>query len=219
MLDRFHPRREPADRDHVGVGRLRWLVVLAAVVPLAGLLTVIALARALGDSGPTYRGSAPPVEMHLPDFALRDESGRPLTRGELDGKAVAITFLDTQCTEACPVIAAYVGRALERLDAEERSRVAVVAITTDPRGDTAASVREFLRRFGVEGELRYLVGPRAELVRIWDAFDVLAETGDSNIHSAPLRVYDTSGRWVSTLHAGADLSPQSLAHDLLAAQG
>jgi hypothetical protein len=34
------------------------------------------------------------------------------------------------------------------------------------------------------------------------------------MHSAPVRIYDREGRWRSTLHAGVDLTPANLAHDI-----
>jgi hypothetical protein len=53
------------------------------------------------------------------------------------------------------------------------------------------------------------------------AFAVAAshDTGNSNMHSAPVRVYDRDGRWRSKLHSGVDLTPANLAHDLRAASG
>jgi cytochrome oxidase Cu insertion factor (SCO1/SenC/PrrC family) len=56
----------------------------------------------------------------------------------------------------------------------------------------------------------------AELRPVWRGFQVSSslDSGDSNMHSAPVRVYDPEGRWRSTLHAGVDLTAASLAHDL-----
>ena len=132
------------------------------------------------------------------------------------GKAVAITFLDTQCTEACPVIAAQIARGMALLPPANRRRVAAIAITVDPDEDTPRRVRRFLREQGALGKLHYAVGSLAELRPVWNAFQVLpsVETGDDDIHSAPVRIFDRRGRWVSTLHAGGDLTPASLAHDL-----
>lgn len=39
----------------------------------------------------------------------------------------------------------------------------------------------------------------------------------ADMHSAPVRIYDRDGLWVSTLHARADLTPENLAHDIEAA--
>jgi hypothetical protein len=51
---------------------------------------------------------------------------------------------------------------------------------------------------------------------IWRAFHVLsaAETGNADVHSADVRVYDRTGEWVSTMHLPPDLTPKNLAHDI-----
>jgi acetylornithine deacetylase/succinyl-diaminopimelate desuccinylase-like protein len=56
---------------------------------------------------------------------------------------------------------------------------------------------------------------------VWREFGILPshQTGDSNLHSVPVRVYDAEGRWRSTLHPGVDLSAANLAHDLKTALG
>jgi len=51
---------------------------------------------------------------------------------------------------------------------------------------------------------------------VWKQFAVLpaAETGNADIHSADVRIFDRRGLWVSTLHAGVDLTPTNLVHDI-----
>jgi protein SCO1/2 len=172
-----------------------------------------------GTSEEDFRGSAPPEGIRLPSFSLREHSGRVTRSDELQGKVVLVTFLDTQCTEACPVIAGQIGVGLELLSPDERNRVVALAVSSDPKEDTAPSVRTFLRRHHVEGQLRYLLGSERELRPVWEAFHVLpsADTGDDELHSAPLRIFAPDGVWVSTLHADADLTPENLAHDIRAA--
>jgi protein SCO1/2 len=196
-------------------------VVVVSAAALAAAAAAAVLAFGDRSSAPAYRGSSPPVGLELPEFTLRDEAGRLVEVESLDDKAVLVTFLDSQCREACPLIAGHVGRALDRLGAENRSRIAALAITTDPAEDTPASAAAFLRRYGAQGQLRYLLGSERELRPVWRAFAVLpsADTGRDDMHSAPVRIYDRSGTWVSTLHAGADLSPESVAHDLRLAAG
>jgi protein SCO1/2 len=184
---------------------------------LGGLAVVLAVALGLlltrGGSAADFRGSQPPDGLSLPSFQLRDQDGRQVSSEDLRGKAVAVTFLDSECTEACPIIAAQMGQAVRTLG---DSKVEAVAITVDPVGDTAKRVDTFLRRFRAQRELRYLDGSLAELRPVWKAFAVLpaVDSGSSNIHSAPVRIYDTEGRWRSTLNSGADLTTANLAHDL-----
>lgn len=189
---------------------------------VVGLLAVLAIPAGVllsrdGDEA-DFRGSRPPQELALPAFELQDDEGRLVRSRELRGKALAVTFLDVQCTDACPIIAAQIGQAVRALGAD-RSNVEALAVSVDPIRDTAAGIDAFLRRYRAKGTLRYLDGTVAELRPVWKAFAVAAshDTGDSNIHSAPVRVYDGEGRWRSTLHPGLDLSAANLAHDLRAA--
>lgn len=203
-----------------GVGALFALGALAASLGIAY--------RGDGDAtnGPAafdvpsegmYRGSEPPARIELVDFALRDHDGAVVRSSSLRGKVVLLTFLDSQCTDSCPVIASEIGRAVGLLSAAERRRMFAVAISTDPKEDTAASVRAFLRRNRALGTLHYVGGgePEAKLRHIWQRFNILSslESGEDTLHSAPVRIYD-GGVWVATLHAGVDLTPVNLAHDI-----
>lgn len=165
-----------------------------------------------------YRGSEPPGGIELPRFVLHDERGELVDSRDLRGKVVLVTFLDSQCTESCPLIASEVARTLDGLSAAERRQLEAVAISTDPAEDTRPAVRSFLRRRRALGRLRYLGGgePLSRLRGIWRAFQILpsVETGKDALHSAPVRLYDRDGFWVATLHPGADLTIANLAHDL-----
>lgn len=209
--------------------RVFYLLAAAAIVSAAliGALFVVRevagqpdspISR-LGGAGP-YRGSEPPAGIRIPTFALRDVvSGRLVQTGDLEGRVLLVTFLDTDCSEQCPLIAGQIGRALARLGNDERGRTTAVAISVDPLIDTRANVVAFLRVHGVLGELQYLSGTVRELEPVWRDFQIVSayETGDADFHSADVRVFDRSGEWVATLHAGADLTPANLAHDITTA--
>lgn len=154
----------------------------------------------------------------MSDFALRSHDGRLLRSDDLRGRVTVLTFLDSQCTESCPVISWTVARTLDSLTRDERPDVRAVAISTDPSEDRPESVRSFLKRNRAVGRLLYLGGgqPERELRDVWAAFKVLSslESGQDALHSAPVRIYDPEGTWVATLHAGADLTEANLAHDI-----
>jgi len=154
--------------------------------------------------------------MELPSFALREWDGSRFSTRALAEKVVLVTFLETKCKEACPIIADQIGMGLERLTAPERQRVEAVAISVHPHDDTPASVRHFLRVHRVQRDLHYLIGSETELRPVWRAFYVAAalDSGDADTHSAPVRIFDKAGVWVSTLHPGVDLTPENLAHDV-----
>lgn len=197
-------------------------VAALAVVGLVALRDERPAPPAAAPAGP-YRGSEPPSGIRLADFELRDDTGELVRSRDLRGKVVVLTFLDSQCTESCPIIAAQIARAVDGLAAEERRLVEAVAISTDPAEDTPQSVRAFLRRNRALGRLRYVGGgqPARELRPVWKRFQILSslDSGEDTLHSAPVRVYDGHGVWVSSLHAGVDLTPENLVHDVRTALG
>jgi protein SCO1/2 len=138
----------------------------------------------------------------------------------LRGRVVLVTFLDTDCKTKCPIVAAAVGAGLRMLQPSDRKRVTPLAITVDPPVDTPRRIRSFLARRHALG-LDYLIGTTRQLRPVWKAFGVLSavETGDADLHSSDVRIFDQRGIWVSTLHASVDLSPANLAHDLVVAIG
>jgi protein SCO1/2 len=179
----------------------------------------------VAGSGP-YRGSEPPGGITMREFSLHNVDGRTVRSTDLAGRVTVLTFLDSQCTESCPVIAWTVARTIDTLTTAERQGVQAVAISADPAEDTKWSIRSFLEENRALGRLLYLGGGESEreLRRVWDDFDVLSslESGEDTLHSAPVRIYDRSGEWVATLHAGADLTEANLAHDIriaLASEG
>jgi cytochrome oxidase Cu insertion factor (SCO1/SenC/PrrC family) len=199
--------------------------LLVLVAGVAGLLLVAGVAvlvndrggdaAGLGGGGP-YRGSEPPVRIMLPGFELPSYRGGRVSTRQLQGRVVLLTLLDSQCTEACPILASVIARSVDRLSEAERAQVRALAITGDPAEDTPASVRRFLAARRAQGRLEYLLGKERELRPLWTALQLLPslDTGRDTLHSAPLRIYDREGVWVATLHAGADLSEESLLHDI-----
>jgi cytochrome oxidase Cu insertion factor (SCO1/SenC/PrrC family) len=204
------------------VRRRTLLLTVAAVLAVAStaVAALVVTTRATRE-GEAYRGSPPPKGVELAPFALRSYRGGSVSSSSLRGKVVALTFLESKCREACPVIAFEVARGVERLRPAQREQVRALAISTHPADDTPASVRAFLAKQRAVEELEYLVGSEGELRPIWRRFNVLSalDSGDANTHSASVHVYDRNGVWVSTLHPGIDLTTENLAHDLALALG
>jgi protein SCO1 len=205
---------------------MKWLIIAGAAVLVAVGGLAAALARDEGnnnaapafegpDQGP-YRGSEPPGRIELAPFALRSYRGDQVSSDQLRGKVVALTFLESKCTEACPIIAFQLARGIDLLTPAERRQVRAIAISTHPIDDTAANVRRFLTSRHAIGRLDYLIGSEHELRPIWRRYHILSalDSGDADTHSASVHIYDRDGVWVSSLHPGIDLTPENLAADL-----
>ena len=194
--------------------RRRAILIVVAIAAVAAVIAIATLSR--GQSTQMFRGNRALPGQSLPPFTLRDSTGEVIRASDLRGKVLIVTFLDTHCTAACPIIASQVGRALVLLTPPQRQDVRAIAFSVDPDGDTPASIRTFLRHHRVEGRLHYLVGTLQQMRPVWRSFKVLpsAQTHQHELHSAPVRLYNRSGVWVATQHVGADLTPENLAHDL-----
>lgn len=143
-------------------------------LPVSGLLALLLLAVACGDSSAELPGaeldSSPAA-----DFQLRDTDGQTVSLGQFRGRPVVLTFLYTDCPDVCPVIAQRTGQALSRLGADAAT-VAVLAVSVDPRGDTPESAAAFMQRHGLTGPGRhYLLGETATLLPVWMAYGVASE--------------------------------------------
>jgi protein SCO1 len=208
-------------------------VVLALVVVLA-IAGGVALLSSGGGSGSSagsghpssavvqgaatsskYRGSlASPAEPE-PPLSLRNYRGERIDIAQYKGKAVLVTFLYTHCPDQCPLIAANLGVALNLMGPAKASKVQVIAVSVDPRGDTPKSIARFLKAHGVMGRMQYLVGSTHELARAWKAWGVGSERDSSNpelVNHSGL-VYGVSARGdVTTLYA-ANFRPAEIVHD------
>ena len=90
----------------------------------------------------------------------------------------------------------------------------VVAISVDPRRDTRAAVRRYVRERGLLPSFRYLTGSRAQLERVWKGFHIAVLDGPKGTvtHSAVQFLIDPRGRELLTY--GSDVKAAEVIHDL-----
>lgn len=129
-----------------------------------------------------------------PPIALHDANGQAVTLAGQHGHYALVTFLYVHCPDVCPLIAQNLNLALRRLG-PERSRVRVLAVSVDPKGDTPAAVRAYVARRGLLPQFRYLIGSPAALRRTWAAWHVLTVRKDPGLvdHVAYTALVDPQG--------------------------
>jgi protein SCO1/2 len=179
------------------------------------------------DSGPVvtvpapvgpFRGGTLPEGVagkRAPSFQLADARGGTLSTAELRGRPYVLTLLYTDCPDVCPLIGEEVRRALELLG-PEATRVAAVAVSVDPEGDTPRAARAWLRRHRLPRNFHYLVGSRRELEPVWKGYYAApqAKGVKESRHTASVWVVDARGRWRTKFSGGVPFKPSDLAHDL-----
>jgi protein SCO1 len=153
----------------VSARRLLWTVALLVGAGAAiGLLVVRPSSQASTASAPAaiWAAGARPA----PAFTLRDQNGKPVSLAAYRGRAVLVTFIDPLCRDYCPLEAAQLDDAVAGLP--DASRPAIVAVSASPYGNARANLLQDVRKWHLGSDWRWAVGTRAELERVWKAYDV-----------------------------------------------
>ncbi len=184
-----------------------------AAVALIGLALAASASQASANSRPSYIGATIENPQTLPDFALRDQSGRLVSLRSERGKLVLLTFLYVECRDVCPIVAGNINTALKRLG-PQRKDVRVLAISVDPIGDTRSAVHRYVSSHRLLPEFHYLIGTGAQLRPVWQAYNVVSirrKAGDVD-HTLYTLLVDRDGK--ARVLYDATALPGEIAHDL-----
>ncbi len=159
---------------------------------------------------------APPQVRVAPDFTLKDSLGRPVSLSQFKSKAVLLTFIYDHCPDVCPLIVANLHNAVARLG-PAASRLQIIAVSVDPKGDTPATVKAFLAAHEMTGRMEYLIGSYKELLPVWRKYGVQVEASPDQRentvgHSA--FVYGITGHGRTVVIYPSNLEPAWLVHDV-----
>ena len=121
---------------------------LAAASLAAFLPAACAPGSGSGSGDAEFQGEPLPILIERPDFTLTDTGGHPYSfLEETRGRVTLLFFGYTWCPDICPIHMANIGQAMKTIPAEDRHRVEVVFVSTDPARDTPGRIREWLDVF------------------------------------------------------------------------
>jgi len=204
------------------------LLLLLAITAVTSFLFVKGTAKPVlpggaqqARAGDGLYGTLALPAKQAPPIHLRNYLGRPVTLSQYRGKAVLVTFLYANCPDVCPLIASNLRVALNMLGKRD-SEVQVIAVSVDPRGDTAANVARFVSDHEMTGRMQYLIGSASELAPTWAKWNIGSErdVGQPQLISHSALVYGISASGKLTTIYPATFEPSEIAHDVpkLAAQ-
>ncbi|HUK96941.1 MAG TPA: SCO family protein [Gaiellaceae bacterium] len=185
----------------------------------AVLLAVLVLAGCGGSSTPKISGPATTTAQVggailqakplAPQISLHDDRGRAISLSDFRGKWVAVAFIYTHCPDVCPLIAQNLNQALAKAP-----DLRVVAVSVDPKGDTPAAVRAFIRSHHLTTAFHYLIGSRVQLSPVWRAWHVAAVPGPAKTvsHSSFEVLVDPAGH--ERAYYDATVTAADVLHDL-----
>ncbi|GGO49330.1 SCO family protein [Streptomyces daqingensis] len=206
-------------------------VALAATAALA-------LSACGGDSGASGKGagddgtavaSAEPQKkggtvldkpFEKPDLTLTDTKGEEYDLiDETEGKPVLLYFGYTHCPDVCPLTMSNIAVARSKLTAEEKKKLKVVFVTSDPERDNPKELGSWLRGqdpsfVGLTGDFDTIqAGARTAGISIEPAYK--KKNGDVvSTHGAQLLAFSPKDDKAHVLYTEGNTSPQILEKEL-----
>lgn len=120
---------------------------------------------------------APDQPRRLANFSLTDSTGRTVSRAELEGKILAVSFLFTSCSLTCPEVSRRMAE-VQKLTADAPD-VRLLSITVDPRTDTPSVLRTWGALFGADtNRWLLLTGDKAQLHQLIGTSFLVTETNN-----------------------------------------
>lgn len=175
----------------------------AAALALAAALTLSACGSSDGGDSTAakvtrqkedtpYQGTKLAKNFEKPDLQLTDTSGQPFDlRRQTDGKATLLFFGYTSCPDVCPTTMGDIGVAMKALPAEDRQKVNVVFVSTDPDRDTPKVLRTWLDSMGSD-----FIGLTGDLAKVKTAAKSLGIMIEDPVVNADGTVTSTHGAQV-----------------------
>jgi protein SCO1/2 len=158
-------------------------------------------------------GEASPLKP-APEIALKDSTGQPVRLSDFRGKAVYLMFIYDHCPDVCPLMVSSLHTALGQMSAAERAKAQVVAVSVDPKGDTARTVNQFLATRLMTGRMKYLIGSKAQLVPVWKKWGIQVQASpDAREVGHSAFVYGITGSGKVRGLYPSNFKPKWIVHD------
>jgi protein SCO1/2 len=133
------------------------VIALALVAGIGSWFAVVAF-----SARETVRGIPPDKVRSLVNFALTNSAGAEVTRDDVHGKILVVSFLFTSCSLTCPEVTKRMAE-IQKLTAGAPD-VRLLSLTVDPRSDTAPVLAKWGARFGADtNRWSLLTGEQAQL--------------------------------------------------------
>jgi protein SCO1/2 len=179
------------------------------------LVPVLALLAACGGGTQSAELTGTPLDppFEVSATPLVDTDGAAFSLAEDTDKDLTLVFFGyTNCPDICGQVMATLAGTLARLDEEQKERLDVVFVTTDPARDDEAATEDYVSAF--DPSIIGLTGDLDDIVEVGESLAVGIDKGDK----LPSGGYDvTHGTRVYAVDAD-DESPMMWDHDVSQAQ-
>lgn len=138
-------------------------------------------------------------QVSLPDFTLTDENGETLTKQDLLGKTVVMTFTFVNCPDpnACPVLLGNFSKLQQDIKASGISTddILLVSVSIDPENDTPEAMKEHALKMNFDmSYFKMLTGEMTKIQHVADALGVNFKKTDGEVlHDNKTLIFNQSG--------------------------
>jgi len=148
-----------------------------------------------------------------PNFTLTDQNGKQVSLSQFKGHPVVLTFLYTHCPDQCPLTAEHLHSSMLTLGSDA-SKIGVIAVSTDPKGDTQEAVQKFTLQHNMQGYWHYLIGTQSTLSPVWTSYGVYVQGQQQSVdHTLATYIIDKQGR-ERAFFGGNNFTPDQVTTDL-----
>lgn len=88
-----------------------------------------------------------PLPVTLQPFELTDQSGKPFTLSQLEGKRTLLFFGYMSCPDICPTTLTTLAQMVKKLDANANADLQVIFVSVDPARDQPEKMAKYLNYF------------------------------------------------------------------------
>ena len=183
-------------------------------------VSLLGLVAACGGTGEAAELSGteldPPFEVSSTPLVDTDGAAYSLTE-DTDKDLTLVFFGYTNCPDICGQVMATLAGTLTRLDDDQKERLDVVFVTTDPARDTGQVVQEYVDAFdpsiiGLTGDLEDIVEVGRSLAIGVDKGKKLPSGGYDVTHGTQVMAIDAADE--TPVFWDYDVSQAQLAHDV-----
>lgn len=138
-------------------------------------------------------------QVALPEFNLIDENGTQVTKKDISGKTVVLTFTYVNCDDpnACPVLLGNFNKLQEDIKTKvlNPNKILLVSVSLDPKNDTPAVLKAHAQKMNFDTTyLKMLTGNMNEIKKLTGTLgEHFEKQGTEVMHDNKTFIFDTEG--------------------------
>ena len=183
-----------------------WIALIVAPVITVGAIVYFFISSSINTQ--TYEGTE--LSGEATDFELTDQNGSTVNLSDFRGNVVLLTFMDSKCTDTCPLTAVHFREVYQQLTENEANQVVFLGVNVTVEESDVSDVLETTQAWRLDEvpSWHFLTGSHEMLEAVWKNYGVSAthsHDGNSIMHTPGTFLIDRLGqkRWyVSTLISG-----------------